>query len=185
MEETLSGEVNTPLDTISNFIWNPKIYYFVQLSCCWSLSLSVINLCPHNVTHWVQPSKNIGLVLEHQILHLQGKNQAFELKVLGTRLGHMPSSYINKLQIQGLNEVRSFGPPYSRLKGMAFTERNEVNCNTDNILVKKCYTIKMRSVVANTSLSNSSLVLPTLLFRIAIDCGQFRSKAANLLDVTQ
>jgi len=54
----------------------------------------------------------------------------------------MPSSYINKLQIQGLNEVRSFGPPYSRLKGMAFTERNEVNCNADNILVKSVTPLK-------------------------------------------
>jgi len=77
MEKTLSGEVNTPLDTISNFIWNPKIHYFPQLSCHWSLSWSVINLSSHVVTHWVQPTKNIGLVLEHQILHLLGKNQAF------------------------------------------------------------------------------------------------------------
>jgi len=149
MEETLSGEVNTPLHTISNFIWNPKIHYFGLLSCYWSISWSIINLCPHIVTHWVKPSKNIGLVLEHQILHLWGKNQAFVRKVLGTRLGHMPSSYINKLSIQGLNE-----------------------------------TFKMRSVIANTSLSNNSLVLPTMLFRIAIDwsiqkqtCQPFRCNA--------
>jgi len=50
---------------------------------------------------------------------------------------------------------------------------------------KKYYTIKMRSVVASTSLCNNSLVLPTLLFRIIIDYGQFRSKSADLLDVTQ
>jgi len=37
----------------------------------------------------------------------------------------MPSSYINKLSLQGLNEIRSFSPPYSRLKGMAFTEREK------------------------------------------------------------